>query len=71
MPPPAATELPLLPLPLNAPTSGLTKLQDPDDPYLELALCLSSHLCGQTLRHTENTFGLCVHWVALSPPRIE
>ena len=39
--------------------------------YSELALCHSTHLCSQTLHRTENTFGLCVHWVALSPPRIE
>ena len=39
--------------------------------YSELALCHSTRLCGQTLRRAENTFGLCVHWVAPSPPRIE
>ena len=37
----------------------------------ELALCHSNLLCGLTLCHAENTSGLCVHRVALSPPCIE
>ena len=32
--------------------------------YSKLALCHSTRLCGQTLCCAENTFGLCVHWVA-------
>ena len=34
-------------------------------------LCATQPFCSQTLYRAETAFGLCVHWIAPSPPRIE